>query len=135
MPAISRWHLRAALVCLVLGLLGGVAAATPWTDPWLAAALEPAALHLLVVGWATQMIFGVAVWMFPRPAGARGFGPPALLWTAFAALNAGLALRVLGELVLAAGGPAAAALGAAALVQVVAASAWVAAVWRRVPGR
>jgi hypothetical protein len=36
------------------------------TSPALGALLWPTYLHLLVLGWLTQLIFGVAFWMFPR---------------------------------------------------------------------
>lgn len=50
-------------------------------------------LHLLTVGWLTQLIFGVAFWLFPSP--APGTQPSArLVWSAYGALNGGLLLRL-----------------------------------------
>jgi hypothetical protein len=49
---------------------------------------------MLVVGWLTQLIFGVAYWMFPR----RGkYEPEAAGWVGYVGLNLGLATRLLGE--------------------------------------
>lgn len=45
----------------------------------------PVYVHLLVVGWITQVIFGVAYWMFPRHSRDTPRG------------SAGLVLRVLAE--------------------------------------
>jgi hypothetical protein len=58
--------------------------------------LYPALVHLLVVGWLTQLIFGVAYWMFPRRRGVPITDGPAMerIWIA---LNVGLLLRLLAE--------------------------------------
>lgn len=112
MPKLSRWFVKSALVCLVLGcFLAALAlsgSATPL--PPVVTAFRPLAWHLLTVGWATQLIFGVAFWMFPltaRPAGvppgvpsgraADRRGNERLGWAAFILLNGGLALRAIGE--------------------------------------
>ena len=62
MPTISRWFVRSALASLLLGL--GLGAASGWWGG--AGLLAPTVLHLLVVGWLTQMVFGVAFWLFPK---------------------------------------------------------------------
>src|SRR5512144_2877429 len=61
------------------------------------ASLRPVAWHLLTLGWATQLIFGVAFWMFPLAGKERPRGDERLAWAAFASLNLGLALRAVGE--------------------------------------
>ncbi len=137
MPSLTRWFLRSALVCLVLALALGVAAAA---RPGAAAtaAFAPLALHLLVTGWATQMIFGVAYWMFPRVLPGRSFGNPVLAWSACAGLNAGLVLRAVAEPLVAmrGSGPAtAAALVVSGLLQLTAVVAMTAVLWKRVAGR
>jgi hypothetical protein len=66
LPQLSRWLIRTALVYLLVSLMVGVA------QPSLTSAgliLWPTYVHLLVVGWLTQLIFGVAYWMFPRDVG------------------------------------------------------------------
>ena len=137
MPPLTRWFLRTALAWLVLAMVLGLAIALPAVgSEALQAALRPVWVHLLTVGWATQMIFGVAWWMFPRPAPARSFGNPALGWSAYALLNAGLALRSLSEPALAtAPGPVVrAALLASAALQFLATALFAVAIWRRVRG-
>jgi len=136
-PPLTRWFLRTALAWLVLAMLAGVAITLPTVGPEaLHAALQPVWVHLLMVGWVTQMIFGVAWWMFPRPAPARSFGNPVLGWSAYAALNAGLLLRVLSEPALAtAPGPGVrAALVASAALQFFATLAFAATIWPRTRG-
>jgi hypothetical protein len=61
MPPLTRWLVRAALVYLLLGLLTGAVywANVQWSLWPPLAALSPIYVHMLVVGWLTQLIFGV----------------------------------------------------------------------------
>ena len=126
------------MVQLVAALLLGVAMTLRLgtLGAYLAAAL-PVYIHLLVFGWATQMIFGVAYWMFPRPAPERAAGNPVLGWICFASLNAGLLVRAFAEPVLAvrAGTWSRFGLLVAAALQFLAAVIFVALTWRRVASR
>ena len=101
------------------------------------AALQPVAYHLLMVGWATQLIAGVALWMLPPFSKEKPRGNEALGWVTYFALNIGLALRVIGE-------PAntispsplfAIMLALSAVLQVTAIWCLVFALWPRVKGR
>lgn len=85
--------MRAAFLALLAGLSLGAWAAGSGRSPF----LDPTVLHLLVVGWLTQMVFGVAFWLFPRFAPDRPRGWDWLGWVTFATLNSGLALRVVAE--------------------------------------
>jgi hypothetical protein len=98
-PPLTRWYIRLAFLYLVLGLLAGVAAAArqPLGLPAAIAALGPVAVHLFVVGWITQMIFGVAYWMFPRHSLDLPRGDPFPAVATFVLINAGLVLRVIAE--------------------------------------
>ncbi len=60
-------------------------------------ALQPVFYHLLTIGWLTQLILGVAVWMFPAASREQPHGNPRLTWLAYLALNAGLLLRLVAE--------------------------------------
>jgi hypothetical protein len=95
-PPLSRWYIKAALIYFVVALLAGVLrAAEPLVAlPRVIAAIGPAQVHLLVVGWITQMIFGVAYWMFPKYAPERPRGNDVVAVATFVLLNAGLLLRV-----------------------------------------
>jgi hypothetical protein len=59
--------------------------------------IQPTALHLIVMGWLTQLIFGIALWMFPPWSKERPRGPTALGWLCFGLLNGGLLLRLIAE--------------------------------------
>jgi len=67
-PALTRWFIKSALVYLTVSLLVGVALTARGAVrlPTVVDALMPVYLHLFMIGWVTQMIFGVAYWMFPR---------------------------------------------------------------------
>lgn len=99
MPTLSRWHIKSAFVYLAAALGLGVAlafGAISQIPTWLAY-LSPAFFHLIMVGWVTQMIFGVIFWMFPIVTRARPRGSERLGWTTYVLLNLGLLLRVLSE--------------------------------------
>lgn len=98
MPPIARTFVKAAfLYFLVAFLLGALMMLDRWLDfsRWLRA-LYMSQLHLLVVGWITQLAIGVAYWIFPRflkEQDPRPRGSDALAWFVLASLNAGLLLR------------------------------------------
>lgn len=127
MPPLTRWYIKSAMLCLAAALLLGAAQAAPLplVPHVVLAAAGPAYVHLLVVGWITQMIFGVAYWMFPKHTADTPRGSDALAVTTFALLNSGLLLRLLAEpadaLRLGAGWP-------GALLAVSAAAQWLAGV-------
>jgi hypothetical protein len=135
-PPLTRWLVKTAMVWLVAALLLGVAMQLP-----VAARLPvlrsvwPTYLHLLVVGWLTQLIFGVAFWLFPRYSAERPRGSEPLGWVAYGLVNLGLLLRLAGEPWRAAGGDAVATLLLSAAAQLVAVWLFVLNTWPRVRER
>ena len=98
MPPLTRWYIKLAMVYLIAGLLLGVLQALPAaSQPAPVALAGPAYVHLLVVGWITQMIFGVAYWMFPKSSPEAPRGGNVIAIATFAFLNLGLVLRVVVE--------------------------------------
>ena len=99
MPRLTRWYLKTALLFFVLALFIGVvlAARAVMPLPVGLSALGPVYFHLLMVGWVSQLIFGVAFWMFPKQSAARPRGSEWLGWACYGLLNAGLLLRVAAE--------------------------------------
>ena len=96
MPPVTRWFVKWSLVYFVAALAAGVWQAAGG-GPW----LLPVYIHLLVVGWITGMIFGVAYWMFPRYSREQPRGIDGLAVASFLFLNVGLLLRIVGEPLLA----------------------------------
>lgn len=95
MPIPARWLIKTALVHLVfaLGLALVRSGQAIGLVPGAASALWLPQLHLLTVGWLTQLIFGVAYWLFPAPDDAAA-ASPRVIWAAYGALNVGLLLRL-----------------------------------------
>lgn len=140
MPTITRWFLRLALVYLLLSLLVGVLVVIPnAVSPVhpLLPALSPVYFHAFMVGWVTQMIFGVAFWMFPKASRDQPRGNERLVWWSFWLLNVGLALRVGAEPLNTArpGSVWGWLLVLSALLQWAAALAFAANIWGRVKGK
>ena len=136
MPTLTRWLVKAALAWLVAALVLGIAIQLPLAArvPVLRAAW-PTYLHLLTVGWLTQLIIGVALWLFPKHSAARPRGSERLGWVTFVSLNLGLLLRVLGEPRRALGHDTHLVLAVSAVAQLVAVGAFVLNVWPRVRER
>jgi len=123
-------HLGGALVLGVLVQVPAVVASHP-----VIAVLFPTLLHLLVVGWITQVIFGVAYWMFPRYSAERPRGSERLGWVTLGSLNIGLLLRAAGEPLHALGQSTGGVLAASALLQLLAWWGFVVNTWPRIKER
>ncbi|GAB4528430.1 MAG: hypothetical protein Fur0018_14510 [Anaerolineales bacterium] len=93
MPVITRAFIKAALVYFVLALLTGLLQALPVRLP----GIFPVYLHLLALGWITQLIFGIALWMFPKFTREAPRRSDRVSWAVFGLLNLGLALRAVAE--------------------------------------
>ncbi len=129
MPTIVRWYVKSALVYLAVAF--GLEAVRAWgAARW---ASQPVAWHLFAVGWLTQLIFGIALWMLPSFTREQPRRSDRLNWAVFAVLNAGLLLRAVVEPLTglsARGGL----LTLSALLQWLAALGFVVNVWARVRG-
>ena len=99
MPKLTRWFIKTALLYFVSGLFIGVLMkAQPLFDlPPFLITFRPEYFHILMVGWITQMIMGVAFWFFPRHSKESPRGLETIGWFTFSFLNAGLLLRVVSE--------------------------------------
>ena len=99
MPVLTRWYIKSSLLYFIAALLLGLVLALRLlvTLPAFVAFLTPAYFHLLMVGWITQMIFGVAYWMFPTYSREQPRGSEKLGWATYLFLNSGLLLRAVGE--------------------------------------
>lgn len=99
MPVVTRWFLKSALIYLVVALILALLLAMPQSAgmPEFILYMNPVYFHLFLVGWVTQMIFGVIYWMFPIISRARPRGNEKQAWACYALLNIGLFLRVVGE--------------------------------------
>ena len=97
MPPLARVFVRASFVYLVAAFLLGALMIFDGLaiGQWLRS-VYLSQIHLLVVGWISQLAIGIAYWMFPRflkeqnpqPRGAAWLG-----WAAVSCLNGGMVLR------------------------------------------
>lgn len=94
MPLISRTFIKAGMVFLALSLLTGVLMEF---DAVSFPGLMPLFWHMLMVGWITQIMFGVSIWMFPGRNREEGFKAQKWGWLTFIFLNLGLLLRMVSE--------------------------------------
>lgn len=138
MPKITRVYLKTSLIFLAAGFLLGMLRALPVAS--LEVALRGSAAvyyHLLAVGWITQLIFGVAQWMFPRTSHEHRQGSHVLAWMTYALLNVGLLLRAIAEprVLSGPGGEWGPVLGISALIQWTAGMLFIVDIWPRVRGR
>lgn len=138
MPALTRRYLKTALLYLIASLLLG-AALRLQDAGWVAGipgSLHAVYYHLFTVGWLTQLIFGIAWWMFPTLSKERPRGSERTAAGVYFGLNAGLLLRTVAEPLQATRpGPwPAALLVLSAVLQTGAAWAFTALIWPRVRG-
>lgn len=142
MPPLVRLYVRTAILYFVAGfILLALIALDRWLDlgRWLKVAGVPQ-LHLLVVGWMTQLALGIAYWMFPRlrrlrpDEDPRPRGSESLAWAVYLCLNAGLLLRLAAEPFFLLGGPRwlAALLALSGVLQAAAALLFARLIWARV---
>jgi hypothetical protein len=99
MPVLIRWYLKAALIYLVAALGVGIVLAgqSVFNLPGFVRSLMPVYLHLFMVGWISQLIFGVVLWMFPKYSPEQPRGNENIAWLIFGLLNVGLILRAVAE--------------------------------------
>ena len=99
MPALSRWFIKTSFIYLFASLFAAfiLAAQKVWELPDFILALSPIYLHLFLVGWVTQFIFGIAIWMFPKFSSEKPHGNRTLGWATYVMLNLGLLLRLISE--------------------------------------
>jgi hypothetical protein len=99
MPSLTRWYIKSAFVYLGFSFLVGLLLTVDRFVllPRFIQFMSPAYFHLFMVGWVTQMIFGVIYWMFPIISRDSPRGNSRLGWVSFVLLNAGLLLRVIFE--------------------------------------
>lgn len=94
MPKVARLFIKTGLIYFLCALLLGIAYEIhSLSFP----GMMPLFWHLLMVGWITQIIFGVSMWMFPGRTREEGFIAQKWAWLTYGLLNLGLIFRVIAE--------------------------------------
>ncbi|MDZ7692022.1 MAG: hypothetical protein U5K69_12980 [Balneolaceae bacterium] len=94
MPQVARTFIKTGFVFFIVALGLGVALELESLN---LPSLMPLFWHALMVGWITQIIFGVSLWMFPGRTREEGFKAQIWAWLTYIFLNTGLVLRFIGE--------------------------------------
>ncbi len=99
MPTLTRWFVRFSLIYLLTALfIGLLLVAGPAINlSGNISSLSPVYFHLFMVGWLSQLIFGVVYWMFPKLSLEKPRGDERLGWITLVFLNLGLILRAFCE--------------------------------------
>jgi heme/copper-type cytochrome/quinol oxidase subunit 1 len=99
MPPQTRWFIKSAFIFLVAALAvhllqsaGALVKLSPFIN-----ALGPVYFHMFLVGWVTQLIFGIVFWMFPKYSQEYPRASNRAEWLVFWLINIGLGLRVIAE--------------------------------------
>jgi hypothetical protein len=95
MPPITRWFIKAGIFWFVTGVILAFIAQLPVLST--GSLLLPVYWHMLVIGWITQIIMGVSIWMFPRKKRDRLKNQSGFTVASFLLLNSGLVIRFLSE--------------------------------------
>lgn len=86
--------IKTGLIFFLISLLLGIAVEI---ESLSLPVLMPLFWHTLMVGWITQIIFGVSMWMFPGRTREEGFKAQLWGWLTYIFLNTGLVLRLIAE--------------------------------------
>ena len=100
MTSLVRLYVKTSFAFLLLGLLlgGYITVEVNLRGRAVAWPLITAHVHLLLVGFLLMVVFGVATWMFPRPARDDPRYRPWLAWLVYWLLTASTVVRFVGEL-------------------------------------
>jgi len=95
MPRITRLFIKSGMIYFLAGIILALIAELP--DVSTGNLLLPVYWHMIVIGWITQVIMGVSIWMFPRKQRGKRKEETFAANAAFWCLNIGLVLRFLAE--------------------------------------
>lgn len=81
MPPLTRWLVKTSFIYLALALIAGLLVELQSAFKLTTlGGLFPVYIHLFVLGWITQLIFGVVFWMFPKYSAEKPRGSESLGW-------------------------------------------------------
>lgn len=94
MPLITRVFLKTGLLYFIVAMVLGVLLQINSVDTtgWL-----PIYWHTLMLGWITQIIMGISLWMFPGRNKEESWTNQIWPWSAYILINVGLILRCVAE--------------------------------------
>lgn len=97
MPKLTRWYIKSSLFYFITAVFIGIGIKANLGYLSFFSSLTPVYYHLFMLGWVTQLIFGVSFWMFPRHTREKPRGNEPLAWAVFFLLNTGILMRAISE--------------------------------------
>lgn len=95
MPKISRYFIKSGMLFLLFGVL--IYTLSEFPGLHFNIPLLPVYWHMISIGWITQIIMGVSLWMFPKGKNFISKNGSILSWISFVSLNLGLLFRFCSE--------------------------------------
>jgi hypothetical protein len=93
-PFVSRLFIKTGMIFFALALVTGLLLEL---GVGMVAQLRFVFWHMIMLGWITQIIMGVSLWMFPGRTKSEAISKNINAYLAYFGLNAGLILRVIAE--------------------------------------
>lgn len=98
MQTITRWFIKTAIIHMILALSFGVLYASNFMSGVGGPNWHLAMMHSLGIGWLTNLIMGVSIWMFPRYSKEEPLGNMKIWWLAYGIIQVGLIFRIIAEI-------------------------------------
>ncbi|MCW7461396.1 hypothetical protein [Leptospira limi] len=91
MPKISRYFIKSGMLFLFFGVV--IYTLSEFPELHFKVPLLPVYWHMIAIGWITQIIMGVSLWMFPKGKNSISKNGSTLSWISYISLNLGLVFR------------------------------------------
>ncbi|MCW7473914.1 hypothetical protein CH354_03300 [Leptospira levettii] len=95
MPKISRYFIKSGMLFLLFGVV--IYTLSEFPELQINVSLLAVYWHMIAIGWITQIIMGVSLWMFPKGKNSISKNGSILSWISFVSLNLGLLFRFCSE--------------------------------------
>lgn len=95
MPKISRYFIKSGMLFLFFGVV--IYTLSEFPELQINVPLLAVYWHMIAIGWITQIIMGVSIWMFPKGKNSISKNGSTLSWISYISLNLGLVFRFSSE--------------------------------------
>lgn len=95
MPKISRYFIKSGMLFLFFGVV--IYTLSEFSELLINVPLLAVYWHMIAIGWITQIIMGVSIWMFPKGKNSISKNGSTLSWISYISLNLGLVFRFSSE--------------------------------------
>ncbi|GBF43065.1 hypothetical protein LPTSP2_23610 [Leptospira ellinghausenii] len=95
MPKISRYFIKSGMLFLFFGVV--IYTLSEFPELQINVPLLAVYWHMIAIGWITQIIMGVSIWMFPKGKNSISKNGSTISWISYISLNLGLVFRFSSE--------------------------------------